>query len=86
MKIRLVFCVISMQLLFLIFSTQVFAFDTEVTNTKNHIVTGIVLDAQSKQPIEYASVALFSQGDDQLVGGGITDPKGKYTIENVGNP
>lgn len=83
MKIRLFIRALSVQILFLIFSINVFAFDPELYNAKNHIVTGVVLDAQSKQPIEYASVALYSQVDDQLIAGGITDPDGKYIIENI---
>ena len=83
MKICLFTRAFYMQLLFLIFSFNVFAFDTEIINTKNHNVTGVILDAHSKQPLEYAIVALYRLRDDQLVGGSITDPKGVHTIENV---
>ncbi|MCG8309378.1 MAG: TonB-dependent receptor [Cytophagales bacterium] len=52
--------------------------------SKDHIIVGNIFDAQSKMPIEYASVALYDHIENKLVGGSITDDKGKYQIHNVG--
>lgn len=43
-------------------------------------VTGKVLEADTKVPLEYATVS-FTDADGKIVTGGITDPNGKYAIE-----
>ncbi|ELR70061.1 TonB-dependent receptor, putative [Fulvivirga imtechensis AK7] len=44
-------------------------------------VEGIVIDTESGQPLEYASVSLLNQQDSSLVGGGITGVDGKFSID-----
>ncbi|MFK7936347.1 MAG: TonB-dependent receptor [Saprospiraceae bacterium] len=44
-------------------------------------VTGIIVDANSQQPLDYATVSLYSKRDSSLVAGNITDPTGVFTIE-----
>lgn len=43
--------------------------------------TGKVVDAESNEVLEYATVSLFSMKDSSLVTGGITDLEGKFKIE-----
>jgi len=47
-------------------------------------LTGIVHDSISGQALEYATVALYSINPDSLIGGGITDQKGRFTLTGVG--
>lgn len=43
-------------------------------------ISGIVLDSETKKPVEYATISLYIQEGDKLVSGTITDGKGKYSI------
>ena len=44
------------------------------------IVTGKVLDQETKQPLEYATISLISKRENKIVTGGITDNKGDFSI------
>ncbi|HEY8733050.1 MAG TPA: carboxypeptidase regulatory-like domain-containing protein, partial [Puia sp.] len=44
-------------------------------------VTGIVLDSVSRQPIEYATVSLFEEGQKKPVNGAVSDSQGKFIVE-----
>lgn len=46
-------------------------------------ITGIVYDSVSQKPLEFATVSVFSLKDSVLVGGIITDEKGKFEIEKL---
>tara|TARA_R110002074_G_scaffold195119_3_gene361298 strand:- start:1301 stop:3730 length:2430 start_codon:yes stop_codon:yes gene_type:complete len=43
-------------------------------------ITGKVLDKETKEPLEYATVAFFSKQENKIVTGGITDVKGDFSI------
>ncbi|NVO03821.1 MAG: carboxypeptidase regulatory-like domain-containing protein, partial [Bacteroidetes bacterium] len=47
------------------------------------IVTGIILDAETSKPIEYANVVLYKSKDSTLVTGGVTNTKGVFNIDKV---
>ncbi|WP_027126911.1 TonB-dependent receptor domain-containing protein [Gelidibacter mesophilus] len=61
-------------LLFL-FSSNFIAAQEEV-----HI-TGVVMDKDVNQPLEYATIAFFSKKENRIVTGGITDMEGKFDIK-----
>ncbi|MEM8908615.1 MAG: TonB-dependent receptor, partial [Bacteroidota bacterium] len=44
-------------------------------------VKGIILDAESQTPLEFATVTLFAQSDSSVVTGGIADAKGQFRLE-----
>jgi len=46
-------------------------------------IKGLVTDGQSKQPVEYASVALLKSADSSLVSGTITKANGAFLFENL---
>ncbi|WP_379084455.1 TonB-dependent receptor domain-containing protein [Pedobacter sp. UC225_65] len=46
-------------------------------------ITALVLDSVTKQPIDYATVSLVKVKDNKAVNGGLTDDKGKITLQNV---
>ena len=46
-------------------------------------ITGVVVDSVSKQPIEYASVAVYKKKDSLLISGSITNLKGEFVIKGV---
>jgi outer membrane receptor protein involved in Fe transport len=48
-------------------------------------VTGIIIDAASKSPVEFANVELLKAADSLVVLGSITDSKGRFTIDQVKN-
>jgi len=46
-------------------------------------VTGSVIDSVSKQPVDYATIALYPAGQTTSVNGTIADDKGKFSISDV---
>ncbi len=46
-------------------------------------ISGTVIDADTKSPVEFATIALMKKGSDQPVNGSVADDKGKFTIKNV---
>ena len=58
---------------------------TSFSQSRPYSVTGKLLDAETKQPIEYASVAIFKLPDSTLVTGVSTNGQGVFTINNLGN-
>jgi len=44
-------------------------------------LSGKIIDAESGDPLEYATISLLNKGDSALVGGAITDPSGSFTIK-----
>lgn len=46
-------------------------------------ITAIVLDSLTKKPIDYASISLTKVTDNKSVNGGVTDEKGKVSLQNV---
>ncbi|MCC9166846.1 TonB-dependent receptor domain-containing protein [Pontibacter harenae] len=49
----------------------------------NATVSGIILDAETKKPVEFATVALISVSTGKPVDGTMADDKGKFTINKV---
>ena len=47
------------------------------------IITGIVMERTSKQPIEFATVQLLHTGDSALIKSTITDRKGKFILDKI---
>lgn len=64
-------------LLFIV-STQVQAFDAAAGK-----VTGKVMDAVSKQPIEYATITVLNKSTKNVVNGTITDGTGSFVIKGL---
>lgn len=44
-------------------------------------VTGKVIDKDVNEPLEYATIAFFSRKENKIIGGGITDVEGNFSIE-----
>jgi ferric enterobactin receptor len=51
--------------------------------TRNFTISGRVLDAQSKQPIEFTTIALLKDTSKKPVDGTITDKKGVFALKNI---
>jgi len=47
---------------------------------KEVIITGNVIDEETKEPLEYATIVFFSKQQNKIVTGGITDIKGNFSI------
>ncbi|WP_443944375.1 TonB-dependent receptor domain-containing protein [Pedobacter sp. AW1-32] len=46
-------------------------------------ITATILDSATKQPIDYATISLISIKTNKSVNGGVTDAKGKLSLQNV---
>mgnify|MGYP003640081990 FL=1 len=64
-------------ILFCLFTAFGFAQKPEGKEVK---VTGSVIDEETKQPLEYATIAFFSKLQNKIITGGITDTKGNFSI------
>lgn len=49
----------------------------------NNKILGVVIDSLSKQPVEFATVALYLKNSDTPVDGTTTDDKGKFEISGI---
>jgi hypothetical protein len=48
---------------------------------KNITVTGKVIDKDTKEPLEYATIAFFSKKENKIVDGGLTDASGNFNVK-----
>ncbi|CDF81060.1 TonB-dependent receptor [Formosa agariphila KMM 3901] len=55
-------------------------FNIQAQSGKDVKITGVVIDQETKQPLEYATVAFRNSKDNSVVTGGITDMNGKFNI------
>lgn len=46
-------------------------------------ISGILVDAETREPLQYASVAIFSPGQEKAVNGTITDDAGRFRMVEV---
>lgn len=46
-------------------------------------ISGKVIDAATKIPVDYATVSLFKQGSTSPFNGLVTDPKGNFKLDNI---
>lgn len=72
---------------FSIFFTNIYAQpsskETSIVTTveaKKVMITGKVLDEETKEPLEYATIAFFNKKENKITTGGITDAEGNFSI------
>ena len=70
---------LSILLYFLLISNQI-SFAQENTN---YSVSGVLVELDSKEPIEFASVAIYKIPDTVLITGTITNTKGEFILKNL---
>jgi len=73
-------------LILLLILISFFAITNQISfgqENKNYSVTGVLMDLKSKQPIEFASVAIFKIPDTTLITGTITNAKGEFVINKL---
>jgi ferric enterobactin receptor len=46
-------------------------------------IDGIILDSADRQPIEYATIALFLQNENKVINGTTSDPKGRFILTKI---
>jgi len=78
-KLKLLFTI-----LFVAFSLYGMTETSEAPGSQGDI-TGTVLDASDKRPVEYATIALYNQTDDKLISGGISDSEGFFRLKKTPN-
>lgn len=69
----------------LLFLCSVFALKAQPYNDPKGQITGKVFDAVTKQPVDYATVSVFKDGNTSPINGVVTDLKGGFVITNL-NP
>ena len=58
-------------------------FFSQTVKAQNVTLKGILIDQQTKQPLEYASMALLKKADSTVVGGVLTRPNGAFEITKL---
>lgn len=56
-------------------------FGQQPQNIRKFILTGIVIDQETEQPLEYATITLKNQRRPEMLQGGITDVNGRFSLE-----
>ncbi|MDB5157477.1 MAG: Ferric enterobactin receptor precursor [Mucilaginibacter sp.] len=72
-----------MKRLYFLFSL-IISFITVNAQTNGRI-NGKIIDADTKQPVEYVTVSLFKTGEASPFNGSVSDSKGNFTINNIAN-
>jgi outer membrane receptor protein involved in Fe transport len=52
-------------------------------NINKGVIKGIIVDGESGNPMEFASIAVQKSADSSVVTGGLTNPKGEFSFANV---
>ena len=65
----------------ILISVFFFSFLTGVSQPKKALIKGTVIDTQSGQPLEYATIIIRSVNDHNAITGGITDVHGQFNVE-----
>lgn len=53
------------------------------SNNKDGIITGIVKDSLTQTPIEYATITLFTIGNNKALNGSTTDSLGQFSLRDI---
>ena len=62
----------------------VFCASTTAQNETDFItVSGKIIEAETNQPLEYATISFFSKAENKIIGGGITDLQGEFKIKTT---
>jgi ferric enterobactin receptor len=65
---------------FLLFSLHSLS-QSPVNESPRAVITGIILDSATKQPVEYAAISLFEVGNKKAINGSISSAQGKFKLE-----
>ena len=61
-----------------------FCASTTAQNETDFItVSGKIIEAETNQPLEYATISFFSKAENKIIGGGITDLQGEFKIKTT---
>ena len=60
-----------------------FVYNTGFAQKANGTLQGVVKDADLGEPLPFVTITIHSKSSGELVGGQITDDKGKFTIKNL---
>ena len=80
MKVKIIFDVknlMKLSLIVFLFLVQVMAYAQKTTPVE---VVGVVLDKETNQPLEYATLVFQSLRNPDKISGGITDAKGRFKV------
>ena len=67
---------------FLLISQNVFAIDPDIIE-KEGKVKGVIIDSETNDPVEYATIALYKSEGDELITGTISDFTGHFKIDKI---
>ncbi|MEP1095795.1 MAG: TonB-dependent receptor [Cyclobacteriaceae bacterium] len=79
---KYIFTQLLLSLIFLLYYLPANA-QKDVTPSGIGVVTGVVTDKTLNEPIPYVTVAIKSVESGEIVGGQITDGKGRFTVEDL---
>lgn len=66
--------------LYLIFGLIYISANAQRPEKKEVVITGKIIDKETKQPLEYATISFFNKRINKVVTGGLTNTKGAFSI------
>lgn len=68
---------------FLLFGLTLFSYSQKPSNSsfQKQSIKGLVIDKETKQPLEYATISLTNLRRPEIIQGGITNSQGNFNIE-----
>ena len=64
----------------MIFGFQLMAQNRSVSKVKK-VIAGFIVDRDTKEPVEFATMSVYQTSDSSLVGGALSDQKGGFNVE-----
>ncbi len=85
MKTKFKFFATTILFMILILNSKLFSKNTNILLTGDGIIKGTVVDTNSKQNIEYATIALYKKNDTTLITGITSNSSGNFILNKIPN-
>ena len=75
------FCLNKLSLVILFLFITISSFGQRPQNIPKFVLSGLVIDQETEQPLEYATITLKNERRPEMLQGGITDVNGRFSFE-----
>ena len=75
------FCLNKLSLVILFLFITISSFGQRPQNIPKFVLSGLVIDQETEQPLEYATITLKNERRPEMLQGGITDINGRFSFE-----
>ncbi len=75
------FCLNKLSLVILFLFITISSFGQRPQNIPKFVLSGLVIDQETEQPLEYATITLKNERRPEMLQGGITDVNGRFPLK-----